>query len=151
MRRLACVFLCCVLVALCLPQRAPAQQLTAGCIQTVTSGGALVCAPWSPKLLNGLTSTVTLVTGSGGVLGTVYCYNANGSVAYLQIFDVATAAGVTVGTTVPKLSLGIPSALASGTGPTSVGIEFVNGIQVASTTSATGSSSATMDCNVTFN
>lgn len=104
-----------------------------------------------PILLNGLTSTAKLVVGNPARLGIVYCYNNTAAPAYIQIFDAATAASVTVGTTTPKLSLGIPTVLASGIGPAVIGIAFYKGIVVASTTTATGSTTATMDCNVTYN
>lgn len=107
---------------------------------------------WTPVLLAGQTSTVTsVVSGQPAKLGYVYCYNGTGAVAYLQIFDAATAGAVMVGTTAPKLSLGIPTAQASGLGPALIGVTFALGIQVASTTTATGSSTATMDCNAGYN
>jgi hypothetical protein len=131
---------------------APAQQLVAGCIQVANATtGNLNCAPWSPKLLNGLTGTATAVKTSPGIFGGMYCYNGTGAVAYLQVFDVAAASGVTVGTTVPKFSFAVPTVLVDGFGPTPVGIGFLNGIQVASTTTATGATGAVMDCNVFYN
>jgi hypothetical protein len=133
---------------------APAQQLTANCIPAYNSvSGGLTCASWSPKLLNGLTNSATAVKTASGVLGGFYCINPSAASAYIQFFDVATAAGVTVGTTVPKLSFGIPTLLVDGAGPTSVGIEFLAGIQVAATTTATGSSApgVAVDCNVFYN
>jgi len=116
------------------------------------AGKPAVPVQWFPVLLNGLTSTVTQIKGSAGKLAYLYCYNSSGSVAYLQLFDSATAAAVTVGTTTPKMSLGIPNGQANGLGPAEIGIKFANGIQAASTTLATGSStSATMDCNAAYN
>lgn len=106
---------------------------------------------WVPVLLAGLTATVVSVVSSQPAhLAYIYCYNPSGAAAYLQIFDVATAAGVTIGVTSPKLSLGIPTLQASGFGPGVVGVQFKNGIQVASTTTATGSSTATMNCNAAY-
>ena len=135
-----------------------AQSPTALCVEVYNPAtGGESCVPgWIPKLLNGLSTTVTSVKNSAPAsLGLVYCYNENssGTPAYIQIFDVATAAGVTLGTTVPKLSLGIPGAQSSGVGPSAVGVSFFNGIQVAVTTTPTGSSapSSPMDCNVTYN
>jgi hypothetical protein len=104
-----------------------------------------------PVLLAGLTSTPVLAHAGASRVGIVYCYNGSGAVAYIQLFDSATAGAVTVGTTTPKLSLGIPTTLASGTGPAVIGVAFYKGIVAASTTTATGSSTATMDCNVTYN
>lgn len=135
---------------------AHAQGVERICIPTYNSTtGALNCHEgWTPKLLNGLTTTVTAVrTSNSGQIGTIYCYNPNASVAYIQLFDVATAAAVTLGTTVPVQSLGIPGTLSSGTGPAPVGIVFTNGLQVAVTTTATGSTApgSAMDCDVTYN
>ncbi len=142
-----------LLSMLAAPFAARAQQQVSGCVESFTNGvlGGRTCAPWTPMLLNAIAGTVVKVKGSAGLLGTVYCYNPGGAVAYLQIFDVATAAGVTLGTTAPKLSLGIPSTLASGLGPAFVGIEFLAGIQVASTTTVNGNTGSSMDCNVTYN
>ena len=135
-----------------------AQSPTALCVQVYNpSTGGTSCVPgWIPKLLNGLSTTVTSVKNSApGQLGVVYCANPNssGSMTYIQIFDVATAAGVTLGTTTPKLSLGIPGTQSSGIGPSGLGVIFQNGIQVAVTTTATGNTapSTAMDCNVTYN
>ena len=133
---------------------ASAQTATRICVAGIGPNGQLNCVEgWLPKLLNGLTNSATSVKSSNqAVLGTIYCYNPSNAVAYIQLFDVATAAGVTLGTTVPKLSLGVPTAQASGTGPTAVGILFYNGLQVAATTTATGSTapSTAMDCSVTY-
>ncbi len=131
---------------------AKAQEQVSGCVESFTDGssGARTCSPWMLRVLNGLGDTVTQVKNSAGQLGTVYCYNSGASVAYLQIFDMATPDGVTLGVTMPKLSLAVPSTLVSGLGPTFVGVEFLNGIQVAATTTVNGigAGTATMDCNV---
>lgn len=129
---------------------APAQQPVVPYSTQPGKGRALEVSP-SPFLLNGLTSTPQLVSASPARLGIVYCYNNTAAPAYLQIFDAASTASVTVGSTTPVLSLGIPTVQASGTGPALIGVQFLKGIVVASTTSATGSTSATQDCNVTFN
>ena len=106
---------------------------------------------WTPKLISSLGATATLVVGQPAKLAFIYCYNPQAAVSYLQIFDAATAASVSVGSTAPKLSLGIPTAQASGLGPALIGINFINGIVVASTTTATGASGATQACNVAYN
>jgi hypothetical protein len=149
------LLIACLLLA-CGVGSARAQNNVANCISVYNpSSGQYSCQlGWTPILLNGLSTTVTAIKSSlPGLLGTIYCYNANATVAYIQVFDVATAAGVILGTTKPVLSLGIPSALASGAGPASVGIAFQKGIQVAVTNSATGASAngSGMDCSATFN
>lgn len=139
------------LIALLLIWLVPArsQTLMSGCVIS-NNNGAQNCAPWAPKLLSGLAGTVKTVKTSAGQLGQVYCYNGQAAVTYIQIFDVASPSSVTLGTTTPVLSLGIPQTNANGSGPTFVGIGFYNGIQVAATTTATGATGASMDCNVTF-
>lgn len=117
-----------------------------------TVGQLPTAVQWTPVLLNSLGGTVTSVKSNGPArLAYVYCYNSQSSVSYIQIFDAATSGAVTLGSTTPKLSLGIPATSASGLGPAEIGIQFQNGIQVASTSSATGASAASQDCNVAYN
>lgn len=123
-------------------------------VQIFGAGPQPTVVQFFPLLLNALSTSVTAVkSSSAGRLGAIYCYNSNASVAYIQIFDAATPAAVTLGTTVPKLSLGVPTVQSSGLGPAVLGITFVNGIQVAVTTTATGNSATAsgMDCNVAVN
>jgi hypothetical protein len=109
------------------------------------------CPPsWQPVLLNNLTG-LTSVTSGQTKLGTIYCYNSAGAVGYIQLFDANSPSAVTLGTTKPKLSLGIPTAQASGLDQSSVGIAFQSGLVVAATTTATGATTSAMDCNVTTN
>jgi hypothetical protein len=101
---------------------------------------------WTPVLENGLSTTVQTVDSSAGSLGYYYCYNPNTTVAYIQIFD--TSGTVTLGTTTPKLSIGIPGT-AGGNLEWANGVSFANAIKVAATTTATGSTapSTAIDCN----
>jgi hypothetical protein len=71
---------------------------------------------------------------------------------FLQIFDVATAAGVTLGTTPPKISVGFAASSANGWGPATIGYSFANGVQVAITTTSTGSTApaTAADCFAGF-
>lgn len=113
-----------------------------------TSGG------WTPKLLNGLSTTVTAIKSSAaGQLGMLQCGNTNASEEYVQVFDVATAGGVTLGSTTPKLSIPIPATNSDGFTLALTGFQFANGIQIAATTTATGSSApgTALDCNAGFN
>lgn len=90
----------------------------------------------TPVLKNGLTNTASSVVSSvAATLEDYYIYNPNASVAYVQIFDVATAGAVTVGTTTPKWSIGIPATSAANI--SRLGLACANGIQVAATTAAT--------------
>jgi hypothetical protein len=87
-----------------------------------------------------LAATVTAVKTSqfGQVFGVVVV-NAQAAAAFIQVFDVATTAGVTLGTTTPDLELSI----AGNTTTTFAwgnedGVRFDNGIQIASTTTEGG-------------
>lgn len=144
--------LCGAFVVFCLVQRAPAQQQVSGCIQVVTNG-ALTCAPWSLALLHSLTNSVVQVKGAPGIFGGFWCSNPNVTTTFLQVFDMATAGAVSLSSTLPKMALAITSDTAEGEGPSSIGVEFLNGIQVAATTSATGGSapSSAIDCTLFFN
>jgi hypothetical protein len=96
-----------------------------------------------------LTTTVQVVkTGLSVVTGWMI-YNPNATIAYVQLFDLATT--VTLGTTVPTLSLPIPAG-ASANLLDGAGIAFDNGIQVACTTTATGSTapSTGLDVNIFY-
>lgn len=85
-----------------------------------------------------ITTTVTSVKASAGQLYGYYIYNPNASAAYCQIFDLATGS-VTLGTTTPKLSFGIPATSAANvTFPN--GLAFATAISIAFTTTRTGSS-----------
>lgn len=102
---------------------------------------------WIYSLKNALSNTNSQVKSGAGTLGGYYIYNPNTSVAYIQIFDTATGS-ITVGTTVPKLSIGIPASSAANLN-SDQGIAFATAICVAATTTATGASapSTALDCN----
>ncbi len=117
--------------------------LTVTTVPTVGNG-------WTPFLDNNQGTTVTTVKSSAGELGAYHCLNTNASTtAYLQIFD--TTGSVTLGSTVPVLSLGLPAA-DGGNLEWSQGIHFANGIKVAATTTATGSTAlgTNLDCNFAY-
>jgi hypothetical protein len=61
---------------------------------------------WSPFLDAAQGTTVTTVKSSAGELGAYHCLNPNAAVSYIQLFD--TSGAVTLGSTVPVLSLGLP-------------------------------------------
>lgn len=103
-----------------------------------------------------LGDTVVNIKASGGRLYGVEISNANVVSEFLQLFD-ALAANVTLGTTVPKLSLAIPK----GASATDVGImdkvwdqgiEFQTAISAAVTTTNTGATGPTtaVDANFMF-
>jgi hypothetical protein len=97
------------------------------------------------------TTTVQTVKPTSGALCGYYIYNPNSSVAYVQFFDVASGTTVTLNTTVPTLSIGIPATAAANLFD-GTGLEFKNGLKLAATTTATGltAPSTGLDINVLF-
>lgn len=112
--------------------------------QTPATSGGLSMAAGS------IGATKTAIKASAGQLFGWYFYNSNSSVAYVQIFNVASAS-VTLGTTVPDLSFGIPATSAANLEMTN-GIAFGTAITIAITTTRTGSigPSSTVDYNVFY-
>lgn len=108
-----------------------------------TTGG------WNPKSVPALTNTVTGVKASAaGTMGGYQIGNPNSTVTYIQVFDLATTGAVTLGTTTPTYVFSIPgngTATVGGGGNVefSKGINHANGIQVAATTTPTGSTAPT--------
>jgi hypothetical protein len=76
--------------------------------------------------------TEDAIKASAGQLYGYYIFNAAASVRYVKIYD-ATVASVTVGTTTPVITLGIPAGAAANVF-SDVGIAFANAITVAATT-----------------
>lgn len=74
--------------------------------------------------------------------------NGTGATCYLQVFDKALA-NVTVGTTAPDYVIQIPTTASANVG-FSYPISFGAGMVIASTTSATGSSSCVMDVSLAY-
>lgn len=75
---------------------------------------------WSTATALAQTTTKKAVKTSAGVFGGYYVYNPNTSVAYIQVFNVASGS-VTLGTTAPKMAYGIPPGSAAN-------LEIVQGI-----------------------
>lgn len=102
----------------------------------------------APSLQAGLSTTVQTVVGSAADVEGYYCWNPNSSVAYVQLFDVSGS--VTLGSTAPKWSIGIPPTSAANLA--GLGLKFANAVKVASTTTATGSTanSTALDCNFAY-
>ena len=86
-----------------------------------------------------ITGTKVEVTAVGLSLGGYHMVNLTASLNYVQVFD-SLAANVTVGTTVPLLSLPLP---ASGGATLYLGgLDLCVGLTLACTTTATGSSTS---------
>lgn len=93
-----------------------------------------------------------LVANSPAMLTGWYLDNPDVAFAYLQFFDTSNPASVTPGTTVPKITLGIPPGAAANAFESSGLATFFNGIVVfASTARANGvAPGAAMDINIFF-
>jgi len=117
-------------------------------LQTVavaaSTAGSLLSATGSI----GATKTA-IKTAAGSVYGW-YFYNSNTTVAYVQFF-ANTVAGVTLGTTAPFMSLGIPPQAGANV-LTDVGIAFATSITIAITTTRAGATGPTntVDYNVFY-
>lgn len=107
---------------------------------------------WTPLKLAALTNTAVAIKASAGQLGKLYCYNPNATVAYIQVYNVASGS-VTVGTTAALQSYGIPPTSASGFVSALVGDQYGTAMSVAATTTAGGGTapSTAIDCDVSYN
>jgi hypothetical protein len=106
-----------------------------------TTGG------WSKITALAQTTTKKAVKASAGTFGGYYVYNPNASVAYIQVFDVASAS-VTLGTTAPDLVFGIPASSAANLEITN-GVNMGTAITLACTTTATGSTAPSTGLDIT--
>lgn len=98
----------------------------------------------APVELNSLADTVTRVGIAGSTLMACRAFNTTGASAYVQIFDVAAASDVTLGTTVPRWVVkSQASDVSDGDGLPTDGLKFELGIFAASTTTPTGLTGAT--------
>ncbi len=129
--------------------RARVGSYSAGTI-TVTAHASPVAldaieASETPVLANALSTTVLTVVSTPKVLSSYYCLNPNAATAYVQVFD--TSGTVTLGTTVPKRSIGIPAGAAANLA--GLNEMYLNAIKAAATTTATGSTAnnTALDCN----
>jgi hypothetical protein len=122
---------------------------TNGVVSTpVTSGGL---SPFSANV-----TTAGSGAGTGGVVvdanpGQLYGYavwNGNSSVCYFQLFD-QTQALTNLGTTVPKLSIGIP-ALGGANVMLPIGVPFATAITVGVTTTRAGSTACSTGLDLNF-
>lgn len=97
----------------------------------------------------GATKTDLGTANTPGTVGGWYFYNSNATVAYVQFFN-AQASAVTLGTTVPYYSLGIPPLSAANIPATMPGIDHPTAISIAITTTRAGSTnpSGTVDYNI---
>lgn len=101
-------------------------------VSPATSGGFSVYSNTA------LTNTVVSVKSSAAQIAGWALHNPSAATTYLQFFNAATAGAVTLGSTTPTFVM----ALAAGASANLIGacgIDFASGIQIAATTTATGS------------
>jgi hypothetical protein len=99
---------------------------------------------WTPKVFSAAAAAAkTLINGAACAFGGhLTIYNPNAVVSYIQVFDAATTAAVTVGTTVAVALIVIPATSAANVEVTN-GVHMASGIVIAATTTATGSTGIT--------
>jgi hypothetical protein len=150
-----------VVIATDQPSLSNAQPVSQSGTWTLQPGNTPNTSPWlitqNPATSGGLSiytgsigATATSVKSSAGQVYGWYIFNSNSSTVYVQIFNVASGS-VTLGTTSPTMSLGIPAGAAAN-------VEFVNGIAfgtaitVAVTTARAGGTgpSNTVDLNILY-
>jgi hypothetical protein len=147
-----------VIIVDAIGHKAGAADVTRICVATYNpQTGAPSCTDsgWLPLSFPALTNTVVSVLNShAGQAQAITCYNPAAAVTYVQLFDSATAGAVTLGTTVPVLTFGVPTvgATTMSTGG-DLGIKFFNGIQIAATATPTGNTAPATAavCNVLYN
>ena len=118
---------------------------------TVTVNGTVTANPTgsTPVLANALSTTVKSVVSSvAATLDSVTVLNPNTTIAYVQIFDIATSGAVNLGTTVPKWSIGL--GIGQTLSLTGLKLGFASGIQVAATTTATGLTALSVAVDANF-
>lgn len=94
-------------------------------------------------------ATAVLVASGQTLLYGWQIKNPQVTIGYLQIFDAAAAADVTVGTTVRKLALGLAASGIESDMPAKP-VAFGLGIVIACTTTATGNTANAMDVNLLY-
>ena len=103
----------------------------------------------TPKRINGLTnSVVQVIAGQPSGIAAVQIYNASNAVGYLQCFDQFSPFNVTLGTTVPTWVIAVPTVASVSLSMDAAPARFEKGLQVAFTTTATGSSAPSAAADV---
>lgn len=117
---------------------------------TAASGGWTHFSSPHDNSNTAITTTVVAVKSSAaGKFGGYYISNTNATVACLQVFDIATAGGVTLGTTRPDMVYCVPATSGANL-ELGNGVAMTNGIQIAATTTASGSSALGAGLDVTI-
>jgi hypothetical protein len=119
--------------------------------------GAQVATGSHPVTLSALTNTVVALVPNntrGAALMQLYCFNASNATAWVELFDTANTAAVTLATTVPVWAAamqGNTNAMMSFMLPIG-GIQFGQGIQAAAVTAFNGNAapSANLSCAAAY-
>lgn len=130
----------------------------AAAIQLDSSGREIVTGAlgtvggWTPGVQTALSTTVQSIKSSAGQLGKMLCYNPNSSVAYIQIFNIASGS-VTLGSSVAVDVVPVPATLNGGYTLPFPGEQFSTAISFAATTTATGSTApgTALTCSYGYN
>lgn len=114
-----------------------------GTLKTATSGGFSVAT-------GSITNTATSLKASAGQVYGWYIYNPNASAVYVQFFNTLVGS-VTVGTTAPVYSIGIPATSGANVF-NAIGIAHSTAIVIAITTTRAGSTApgSSVDYNVFY-
>lgn len=125
-------------------------QTTLGTTNGITAVAATIGGFTPGRVSGGLTTTVTSIKSSAqGKLAKLIVGNPNNTNAFVQVFNVATAGAVTLGSTAPVQSYFIPpfSGMVFAYGE---GDDYSAGIQIAATTTEAGSSALTTPLTVNY-
>lgn len=108
--------------------------------------------PFGELIVRNDVTTAVLALGKRGTLMAVRAFEAAvAGDAYIQLFDAAAAADITLGTTKPDWVVMIDQGtgdVSAGDGLPTHGVVFVNGIVIASTTTPTGSTTRETDVRI---
>lgn len=125
---------------------------TTGNTQAFNSGVASSTVPRvvladSLPYSSSLTNTVVNVTTAATRLAGYYIDNPNAAMTYIQLFN-ATAGAVTLGSTAPTLSFGIPASAAANLA--GMRVSFTTALSIAATTTRAGSTGPSSVVDVNF-
>lgn len=99
-------------------------------------------------------TAAVLVKGGACLIDNMSLLNTTATIAYVQFFDVSSVSQVTLGTTAPAWQLALPANSTTGAGAVNTylrGTQHVNGLVIAATTTAGGSSTASCFCTIWVN
>src|SRR5436309_1877376 len=91
-------------------------------------------APCEPVALRDMGAVQAIKTSQAGIVQRIVVVNAQAVAGFLQVFDVATAGAVTLGTTNPTWEFGFAASVSVDVPLPIAGLKFRNGLQAASTT-----------------